>query len=148
MNRLPKNLSIQTELDNGNLCVVTRKGNILGSLWWQPRGKYTVHLEHLEVQPRHQNSGLGEAMSRAFLKLLPGLHPKARHLSANATSQGVARLLMRVFGAPVNGADLSPLPRKSPKDWIYARNTVLVRFSVKRANLSKIRNEQGRPRPA
>ena len=149
MNRLPRNLSVQTELDNGNLYVVTRKGTICGSLWWQPRRKYTVHLEHLEVQPRkRQDKGLGELMLRAFLELLPEMYPKARHLSANATSQGVGRLLIRVFGTPVNGADLSPLPRKSPRDWIYARNAVLIRFSVRRANEGKNRNDQGRPRPS
>ena len=88
MTMLHRNYSIRHELDNGNLYVVNRRGDTLGMLWWRPTGRFTVLLEHLEVYPQYQGRGIGTAMQAAFVELLPKLFPKAKYLTAQATSQG------------------------------------------------------------
>jgi len=99
MTKLHRNYSIRHELDNGNLYVVNRRGDTLGMLWWRPTGKFTVLLEHLEVYPPYQGRGIGTAMQAAFVELFPKLFPKAKYLTAQATSQGVARLLIQALGS-------------------------------------------------
>jgi GNAT superfamily N-acetyltransferase len=129
MKRVPgRNLFFEPELDNGNIAVVTPRGEQVGSIWWRPTGDYTVEIEHLEIDPRYQNTGLGEALLREFAANLQTLYPEARFVSGSATSQGIVRLLRKVFGPERDRANLFDLPRRSPKDWISTRNRVHLRF--------------------
>ena len=139
MTKLHRNYSIRHELDNGNLYVVNRRGDTIGMLWWRPTGKFTVLLEHLEVYPPYQGRGIGTAMQAAFVELFPKLFPKAKYLTAQATSQGVARLLIHILGKPLNRPDLKVLPQKSPQNWIHTKNRVFIRCSVPRALANKSR---------
>lgn len=51
MKRVPgRNLFFQPELDNGNVAIVTPRGEQVGIIWWRPSGKYTVEIEHLAIQ--------------------------------------------------------------------------------------------------
>jgi ribosomal protein S18 acetylase RimI-like enzyme len=132
MKRVPgRNLFFQPELDNGNIVIVTPRGEPVGSIWWRPTGKYTVEIEHLEIGSAYQNTGLGEALLREFTANLQTLYPEAHFLTANATSQGIVRLLRKVFGPERDRANLFDLPRRSPKDWISTRNRVHLRFRAK-----------------
>jgi len=129
MKRVPgRNLFFEPELDNGNIAVVTPRGEPVGSIWWRPSGDYTVEIEHLEINRAYQNTGLGEALLREFTANLHTLYPKARFVSGSATSQGIVRLLRKVFGPERDRANLFDLPRRSPKDWISTRNRVHLRF--------------------
>ena len=51
-----------------------------------------------------------------------------RFVTGKATSQGIVRLLRRVFGQEHGQASAADLPRRSPSDWISTRNRVHVRF--------------------
>jgi hypothetical protein len=82
----------------------------------------------LAIDPPYQNAGLGEALLREFAANLPALYPEARFLTGNATSQGIVRLLRKVFGPERDRADLGDLPRRSPENWMTTRNRVHVRF--------------------
>ena len=127
--RVPgRNLFFEPELDNGNIAIVTPHGEQVGSIWWRPTGKYTVEIEHLEIGPAYRDSGLGEALLHEFAANLQALYPEARFVTGNATSQGVVRLLRKVFGPERDRANLFDLPRRSPRDWISTRNRVHVRF--------------------
>ncbi len=129
MKRVPgRNLFFKPELDNGNIAVVTPRGEPVGIIWWRPSGKYTIEIEHLEINSRYQNAGLGEALLREFAANLPALYPEARFLTGNATSQGIVRLLRKVLGPERDRANLFDLPRRSPRDWLTTRNRVHVRF--------------------
>jgi hypothetical protein len=121
-------LFFQPELDNGNISIVDAKGNDIGTIWWKPTGKYTVEVEHLEIDPAYQNRGLGEALLREFAAILPTIYPNARHLSCNPTSQGIVRLMRKVFGPELRKADTSKLPRRSPDDWKETRNRAHMTF--------------------
>ena len=65
------------------------------AIWWRPTGKYTVEVEHLETDPRYQNTGLGEALLREFAANLQTLYPEARFV----TGLSVAAAKVRVFRA-------------------------------------------------
>jgi ribosomal protein S18 acetylase RimI-like enzyme len=127
--RIPgRRLVIRTELDNGNLAIESPSGFLVGSLWWRPSGKVTVHLEHLEISEDYQKQGLGEVLLREFLRYLPKTYPNTKYLTGNVTSQGIFQLLRKVFGSERNGADITCLPKRSPKDWPTTRRRVSVRF--------------------
>ena len=129
--RIPgRRLVIRPELDNGNLAIENPSGIPVGSLWWRPSGKVTIHLEHLEISEVYQRQGLGEALLREFLRCLPKIYPKTKYLTGNVTSQGVFRLLRKVLGSERNGADITDLPMRSPKNWLKTRRRVLARFRV------------------
>lgn len=129
MKRVPgRNLFFEPELDNGNIAIVTPRGTPVGIVWFRPTGNYTVEVEHLEIDPRYQKTGLGEALLREFAANLLTLYPEARSVTCNATSQGTVRLLRKVFGPERDRANLFDLPRRSPKDWISTRNRVHLRF--------------------
>jgi 2'-5' RNA ligase/GNAT superfamily N-acetyltransferase len=123
-------LFFEPELDNGNITIITRSGNTVGSIWWAPRSKSSVEIETLWVSDSYQNRGLGEALLREFLKSLPSLYPQAKYITGNATSQGIIRLLTRVLGEPLNDPDAGILPKYSPNDWKETRNTEEVIFHV------------------
>jgi len=137
MKRLPgRNLFFQPELDNGNIAVVTPRGTPVGIVWFRPTGRYTVEIEHLEINWAYQNTGLGEALLREFAANLLTLYPEARFVTGNATSQGIVRLLRKVFGPERDRANLFELPRRSPKDWISTRNRVHLRFRAPRESVA------------
>ena len=124
--RIPgRRLVVRTELDNGNLAIESPSGSLVGSLWWRPSGKVTVHLEHLEISEDYQKQGLGELLLREFLRYLPKTYPNTKYLTGNVTSQGIFQLLRKVFGSERNGADITCLPKRSPKDWPTTRSTRL-----------------------
>jgi hypothetical protein len=132
MKRVPgRNLFFEPEVDNGNIAIVTPRGEPVGSIWWRPTGKYIVEIERLEINRAYQNSGLGEALLCEFAVNLQTLYPDARFVTGNATSQGIVRLLRKVFGPERDRANLFDLPRRSPKDWISTRNRVHLRFRAK-----------------
>jgi len=121
-------LFFQPELDNGNIAIVTPDREPVGIIWWAPSGQSTIHVEHLDISPKYQNRGLGEALLREFAATLPTIYPAARHLSCKPTSQGIVRLMRKVFGPEVRKADLSKLPKRSPADWISTQNRVHLTF--------------------
>ncbi|MGA2657899.1 MAG: hypothetical protein ABSH34_10305 [Verrucomicrobiota bacterium] len=132
MKRIPgRNLFFQPELDNGNIAIVTPRGEQVGIIWWRPTGRHTVEIEHLEINPPYQDAGLGEALLREFGASLPALYPEARFLTGNATSQGIVRLLRKVFGPERDRTNLFDLPRRSPEAWISTRNRVHLRFRAR-----------------
>ena len=74
MKRLPgRNLFFESELDNGNIAIGTPRGEPVAIVWFCPTGNYTVEIEHLEIDPRYQNTGLGEALLREFAANLQAL---------------------------------------------------------------------------
>ena len=107
MKRVPgRNLFFEPELDNGNIAIVTPRGTPVGIVWFRPTGNYTVEIEHLEIDPRYHNTGLGEALLREFAANRLTLCPEARFVTCNATSQGIVRLLRKVFGPERDRANL------------------------------------------
>jgi hypothetical protein len=52
-------------------------------------------------------------------------------VTGNGTSQGLVRLLRKVFGPERDRANLFDLPRRSLKDWISTRNRVHLRCKAK-----------------
>jgi GNAT superfamily N-acetyltransferase len=127
--RVPgRNLFFRPDLGNGNIAIVTPRSEQVGCLWWRPTGRYTIEIEHLEVDQWYQNTGLGEALLREFAANLPRLYPKVLFVTGNATSQGIVRLLRKVFGPERDRANLFDLPRRTPRDWTSTRNRVHVRF--------------------
>ena len=132
MKRVPgRNLFFEPELDNGNIAIVTPRGEQVGIIWWRPTGNYTVEVEHLEIQPAYQKTGLGEALLSEFAANLQTLYPEARFVTGNATSLGIVRLLRKVFGPERDRANLFELPPRSPKDWMSTRNRVHLRFRTR-----------------
>ena len=101
---------------------MTTAGRVVGSIWWRPTGKHTVELELLDIDDAYQRQGLGETLLREFVRILPSLYPNARYISGNATSQGVIRLLRKVFGRERAAPNLEKLPKSSPDDWLTTRN--------------------------
>lgn len=129
LKRVPgRNLFFRFELDNGHIAIETQHGKQVGTVWWRPTGEYIVEIEHLEINPAYQNAGLGTALLREFAAVLPRLHPQTRFVTGNATSQGIVRLLRKVFGPERDRANVLELPRRSPRDWYKTDNRVHVRF--------------------
>ena len=132
MKRIPgTNLFFKPELDNGNICVITAGGVLVGNIWWAPKGAYTVELESMEIDHRYQGQGVGEALVREAVAAIAQLYPETRFVTGNATSQGIVSLLRKVFGPERNKANLFRLPRKSPRDWASTENRVHLRFRMK-----------------
>jgi GNAT superfamily N-acetyltransferase len=129
MKRVPgRNLFLRLELGNGNIAIVTPRGEQVGCIWWRPTGRHTVEIEHLEVALRYQNTGLGQTLLREFAANLRNLFHEARFVTGNATSQGAIRMLRRVFGPERGRARILDLPHRSPRDWTSTRNRVRLRF--------------------
>jgi ribosomal protein S18 acetylase RimI-like enzyme len=126
-----KRLFFQPEWDNGNISILTPSKNIVGQVWWRPTGRFTVEIEHLEIDACYQRQGLGEALLRRLVNQLPKLYPEVRFLTGSATSKGIIRLLQRVLGSSghISGADR--LPERSPNDWYKTTNRARVRFRLK-----------------
>lgn len=136
---LPGGFKIVRYSDENTLELRTPKNKPIGFIAWRSADdrvgiKYrTVELEHLEVNPHYQNRGLGEALIRQFVALVPQLYPDARFVVARtATSQGVVTLLRKVFGPEVKARNLDKLPAKSPDDWIHTMNRGYALFKLPR----------------
>ena len=138
---LPGGFQIVRYSDENTLELRTPKGRPIGFIAWRSASdrmdiKYrTVELEHLEVDPRFQNRGLGKALVRRFVELVPQLYPDAKFVVAKtATSQGIIDLLREIFGPEDKSKDVDTLPVRSPDDWLHTQNRGYARFRLGEAD--------------
>jgi ribosomal protein S18 acetylase RimI-like enzyme len=138
---LPGGFKIVRYSDENTLELRTPKGRPVGLIAWRSASdrvgiKYrTIELEHLEVDPRFQNRGLGKALVRQFVKLVPQLYPDAKFVVAKtATSQGIVDLLREIFGPEIKSRDVDTLPVRSPDDWIHTMNRGYALFRLGEAD--------------
>ena len=120
-------------LSENSVYAVDENDKMAGILWFRPAGKRTVELEHVEVEPAHAKRGVGTLLLRRFLQEARQRLPEAQFISADATSQGIARLLRRVIGPVLEvnrGGDVNSLPEQSPSDWRTTNNRAVLRFKL------------------
>ena len=127
----------QFEITQDAIHAYTRSGNNIGSLWFRPKattwddaGKAaTFFVDSMEISKEYQDQGIGTAMLTELKRMLKERYPSVKFVSADATSQGIAALMGRVFG-PMVSAKGPEIPARSPDDWIRTSVRQRVKFRV------------------